>query len=468
LNEMIATLAPERRGLPPTPIAVDELLRHAHELLAAGRLDDLERLLDQILAAAPDAAAALHLRGLLMYRTDRYAAAAQAIERAREIAPGNIGFTRDLCPIYERLGRYEDALSSGHAALALDRRDLQTLHNLALVHYRLLELDDCIAWARRLLAIDPTAAGAHLQLAEAHLLRGEFAEGLEEYEWRYRIEGVGPPIPSPDRPLWDGMALTTTLLLIADQGFGDSIQFSRYIPWVRDRCPDLVVAAARTLHPLLAQIAPDVRLVDDWSACPPFTAYCPLSGLPRLHRTRIDNIPALVPCLQADPRRTPAWHQRLRELVPHGYRRIGIVWAGRPTHRNDLNRSIRLRTLAPLAEIARIALIALQQGPARADIAYYLGPAPLINLGTEVTGFDDSLSIIDGLDLVITVDTAVAHLAASMGKPTWVLLPYAPDWRWLLQRADSPWYPSMRLFRQTKPGDWTGVVNAVCSALGDR
>ncbi|MGA2044411.1 MAG: tetratricopeptide repeat-containing glycosyltransferase family protein [Roseiarcus sp.] len=467
MDETTATLAAERPASERAPVAVDDLLRHGHALLAAGRLDELERLLDQILAAAPDAPAALHLRGLLMYRTGRYHAAAQAIERARRIAPGTIAFTRDLCPIYERLGRYEDAMSSGHAALAIDRRDLQTLHNLALVHFRLLELDDAIAWARRTLAIDPTAAGAHLQLAEALLLRGEFAEGLEEYEWRYRIEGVSPPIPSTDRPPWDGSPLTTTLLLIADQGFGDSIQFSRYIPWVRERCADLVVAAARTLHPLLAQIAPGVRLVDDWSACPPFTAYCPLSGLPRLHGTRIDRIPALTPCLHADPRRSPAWRQRLGELAPRGYRRIGIVWAGRPTHRNDLNRSISLRTLAPLAELAGTALVALQQGPGRADIAGYFGRAPLINLGAEVTGFADTMGIIDALDLVIAVDTAVAHLAASMGKPVWVLLPYAPDWRWLLRRADSPWYPSMRLFRQTKPGEWTGVVDAIRNALGD-
>jgi Flp pilus assembly protein TadD len=460
---------PSLPRIPKVPVPLDELLKVAGELSEKGRLPEAERILDHILSAAPDEPLALHEKGVVLYRMGRHAAAAERIERAVSLAPEATLFRRNLCPIYERLGRYDDALRVGHEALDRALDDLQTLHNLALTHYRKLELDQSIACARRALALDPAAPGPHFQLAESLLLRGEFAEGLEEYEWRYRIAGAPKLLPSTNRRQWDGAPLAdATLLLIADQGFGDTVQFCRYIPWVRARCPRVVVVADPLMHPVIRQIDPALELVGRWDRCPPFAAYCPLSGLPRLHGTGLDTIPGKVPYLRADPARTEAWRARLFDLLERGTRRIGIVWAGRPTHNNDLNRSMGLSAFAPIAALDGISLVSLQKGPARSAVADYFGRAALLNLGAEIVDFVDTMAIIENLDLVVTVDTAVAHFAGAIGKPVWILLPYAPDWRWLLERSDSPWYPTARLFRQPSPGDWDSVVRRVAAALCER
>jgi hypothetical protein len=263
-------------------------------------------------------------------------------------------------------------------------------------------------------------------------------------------------------PLADG-----TLLLIADQGIGDSIQFCRYIPWVCSRCPQVVVVADPLLHPLIRQTHRALELVGHWDRCPPFAAYCPLSGLPRLYGTTLGTIPSNVPYLHADPARAEAWCARLQDLLQPGTRRIGIAWAGRSTHNNDLNRSMSLLAFAPIAALDGVSLVSLQKGSAQGAIANYFDRAPLLNLGAEIADFADTMAIVETLDLVITVDTAVAHLAGAMGKPVWILLSYAPDWRWLLERSDSPWYPTARLFRQPSPGDWGSVARRVAEALSE-
>ncbi len=455
-------------AIPKVAVPLDELLKIAGEFSEKGRLPEAESILDHILSAVPDEPRALHQKGVLLFRMGSHQAAAEMIERSVGLAPDAIGFRRNLCPIFERLGRYDDALRIGYQAFERDPYDLQTLHNLAVAHYRKLELDQSIDCARRALAIDAAAPGPHFQLAEALLLRGEFAEGWKEYEWRYRIAGAAPPLPPNNRPPWDGAPLPhATLLLIADQGFGDSIQFCRYIPWACARCPHVVLVADPVLHPLLRQIHPGLELVDHWDRCPPFAAYCPLSGLPRLHGTTLDTIPGKVPYLHPDPARTAAWRARLQDLLPPGHRRVGIVWAGRPTHNNDLNRSMSLSAFAPIAALDGISLVSLQKGPAQSATAEYFDRAPLLNLGAEIVDFVDTMSIIEALDLVVTVDTSVAHLAAAMGKPVWIMLSHAPDWRWLLERSDSPWYPTARLFRQPSPGDWDTVARRVGEALSE-
>jgi tetratricopeptide (TPR) repeat protein len=462
------TSEPAPTAMPRVPVPLDELLKIANEFLEAGRLPEAEKLLDHAIAAVPDSPLALHQKGVVLFRAGHHQAAAEMVERAVKLSPEAINLRRSLCPIYERLGRYDEAVRIGRDALERDGDDLQTLHNLAVVHYRRLELDESIACARRALTLDSSAAGPHFQLAEALLLLGEFAQGWEEYEWRFKIPGAPPLMPPTGRPQWDGAPLREAkLLLIADQGFGDSVQFCRYLPNVLERCAHPVVVADPLLHPLLRQVSPEIDLVDRWEECQEFTAFSPLSSLPRVFGTTLDTIPRETSYLHADPCRTASWRARLEDLVPSGFPRIGIAWAGRPTHANDLNRSMRLSEFAPIAARDGVALISLQKGAGQKAIAEYYGRAPLFNLGAEVENFVDTMSIIELLDVVVTVDTAIAHLAAAMGKPAWILLPFAPDWRWLLERADSPWYPSARLFRQRSPGDWGGVMEEVTKALSE-
>jgi hypothetical protein len=219
------------------------------------------------------------------------------------------------------------------------------------------------------------------------------------------------------------------------------------------------------MRPLIRQVSSAVKLVDRWDRCPPFADYCPLSGLPRLYGTTLGTIPGSVPYLRTDPVRTATWRARLHDLIQPNIQRIGIVWAGRPEHSNDCNRSATLAVFGPLAELDGTALISLQKGRGQAAIGSYFERAPLLNLGAEIADFVDTMAVIEEMDLVVTVDTAVAHLAGAMGKPVWIMLPYAPDWRWLLDRNDSPWYPTARLFRQSRAGDWIGATRQVAEAL---
>jgi hypothetical protein len=381
-------------------------------------------------------------------------------------APNVALFRRNLCEMYRKSGRYDDALRAGRMAVQLDPNDKFAQHNLNVLHYQRLELDAAIECAERALAIDPEMPGAHIGIAEASLARGDFARGWEAYEWRFRLAGAPPLLPATDKPQWDGSPLPAgqTLLLIADQGYGDVIQFARLIPWAASRCADIAIACSRPLHPVIRQLAGNGHVVDRWDELGEFAAYCPLSGLPRLAEIRLGTIPH-QPYLRADPADAERWEARLAALLPVGSRRIGIVWAGRGTHPNDDNRSMRLATLAPLGALPGVSLVSLQKGPAQAGIGYYWGRAPLVNLGPEIADFADTMAIIDRLERVVTVDTAVAHLAGAMGKEVRVMLPCAPDWRWLLDRADSPWYPSVRLFRQGADRDWAPVVAAIAEAL---
>ncbi|MCW3474803.1 tetratricopeptide repeat-containing glycosyltransferase family protein [Limobrevibacterium gyesilva] len=454
-----------------TPIAVPfgELFALAVAAEQAGRLDEADRLLGHILAVAPNEPETLHLAGVVAFRLGRHADALALMERAIVHGGNTALYLRNICELYRTLGRPDDALAAALQATAMAPHDPVCLHNLAVIRYERLEIDACIAAARRALALDPALPGAHFELAEALLLRGEMAEGWEEYEWRFRIAGAPSLMPPTDRPQWDGAPLAgRTLLLIADQGFGDVIQFSRYIPWARERCSDLAIACGAEMAPLISQLGPGIRQVRRWEDCPPYAAFCPLSGLPRLHGTRVDSILAPVPYLRADPARAEAWADRLGRLIPPGFRRIGIVWAGRPTHTNDRNRSASLAAFAPVAALPGIALVSLQKGPAARQAGSFFARAPLVHVGAEIQDFEDSMAILDNLDLLVSVDTSVVHLAGAMGRPAWVMLPRAPDWRWLLDRTDSPWYPTIRLFRQRAQGEWHTVAADVAQALRQR
>ena len=433
---------------------------------AAGELDRAEILLRQVLGLAPHNPGALHLLGIVAFKKGRKREGLDLVRQAIAGEPGNALYYRNVCAMLRGLGHSRAAVEAGRRAAALAPNDPQVHHNLSVALYDLARLDEAIACNERALALDPNMPSAHFGLAEALLLRGEFARGWEEYEWRFRIPSAPALMPKTDKPQWQGETIDPgTLMLIADQGFGDVIQFCRYIPWARTRCQRLVLACSADVAPVVRQIPGIDMIFGNWKNCPDFTAYAALSGLPRLHGTRTDTIPGGIPYLHADPALAETWARRIAGLVPPGFLRVGIVWAGRPTHGNDHNRSLPLPALAPLLAVEGVAFLALQKGPAHVELARHYGSAPLINLAAEIARFDETMAALPALDLVITVDTSVAHLAGAMGRPAWVMLPFAPDWRWLLGRSDTPWYPHLRLFRQEDYRAWDDVIATVAAAL---
>jgi Flp pilus assembly protein TadD len=436
----------------------------AHE--EAGRLDEAESLLNQLIAAAPAFHPAMLQAGVLAYRRGRSSEALNLFQRAVELAPDNAVYHRNLGELYRAMARLDEAVIHGLRAVELSPNDAFSHHNLGIIHYDRLESAEAMAAERRALELDPSMPSAHFELSESLLLTGQFAAGWEEYEWRFQLPAAAPLLPSSDRPQWDGRPMADgTLMLIGDQGFGDTIQFARYIRLAAERCPDLIVACSAEMFPIVSQQPGIRRYFDRWEQMPDFAAYCPLSGLPRLFKTDLDTIPGPIPYVRAEPALVEHWRRRLDALAPHGHRRIGLVWAGRPTHGNDFNRSMTLKDMAPLGDVGGMTLFSLQIGEPLGQIGGYYGRAPLINLGAEIRNFSDTMAILANLDRLVTVDTGVAHLAGAMGRPVSILLPFAPDWRWLLNRADSPWYPSVTLFRQSAPGQWSEPVAAVAAAL---
>ena len=425
----------------------------------AGRLEEAESLLAKIIEAKPNYHPAIHQAAIVSWKRKRPLEALARFDRAMHLAPNMSLYHRNVCEVLRAQGRLDDALRHGLRAVELAPDDAGGHYNLGVIYYDRLEIDKAMAATRRSLEIDPKQASGHFELAEALLLTGQFEEGWREYEWRFDLPHAPPLLPPNDRPLWDGKPMpNSTLMLIGDQGFGDTIQFCRFIPQVAKICPNIIMACSSEMRPVVIQQPGITRYYDRWQNMPVFDAYCSLSGLPRLFNTNLKNIPAQKPYVKADEAKIAQWRKRLDALVPEAYRRIGLVWAGRPTHGNDFNRSMTLQKLGALTRLDKIAFVSLQMGPAQSEIGRYFGAAPLINIGAEIQDFTDTMGILAGLDRLVAVDTGVAHLAGAMGVPTSILLPYAPDWRWLLKRTDSPWYPSITLHRQDKPGQWDSAV----------
>ncbi len=255
------------------------------------------------------------------------------------------------------------------------------------------------------------------------------------------------------------------ILLIGDQGYGDTIQFARYIPMVAGRCEEVLLGCSTEMTRLLARIPGVSRSFHRWNEIPAHAAYCRLSSLALIFRTTLETIPTAVPYLTPDPALVAKWSAWLQAQHPPGLPRIGIAWSGRPTHPNDRRRSIRLTQLAPIAAAVPARFVSLQKPMPQIDTEWLRLFPGLADISGQLGDFDETAALITNLDMVITVDTAVGHLSGALGKPTFIMLPKAPDWRWLLDRVDSPWYPTVRLFRQAMPGAWDSLIAEVAAAL---
>ena len=431
-----------------------------------GKLDEADDLAQRVLKAAPEHPHVLHMAGIVAYRKGRVAEAVERMEKSMTLAPNVALYPRNMCEIYRGAGRLDDALRVGKRAVELSPQDSRAFFNLALIHYERLELDEAVAVSDQALALDPEFAEAHFEKAEVLLLAGRMAEGWESYEWRFKLKQAEGMLPKTDKPQWDGAPLLPgRLLIIADQGFGDCIQFSRLLPWLVERAPAPVLACSHDLVPLLRQHAGLGKIITSWEHAGAYDCYIPLSGLPRLAGITTENIPDTGAYLSVKPQLIESWREKLARLAPPGKRRIALVWAGRPTHKNDRKRTLKLSQFAPLFALPDIAVLTVQKGEQISQAGSYYGAAPLLNLGPEINDFLDTMAILKNVEHLVTIDTSVAHIAGAIGVPTSLVLPHAPDWRWLLGRDDTPWYRSVRLYRQERAYDWSGVVERVAADL---
>jgi Tfp pilus assembly protein PilF len=447
-------------------ITLADALTQIAALERDNKLEAADDLANRLLKAAPEHPHVLHMAGITAYRRGRIDEAIARMEKSMQLAPNVALYPRNMCEIYRGAGRLDDALRAGQRAVELSPDDSRAYFNLALIHYERLELDAAIAVADQALALDAEFPEAHFEKAEALLLAGRLAEGWESYEWRFKLKQAEGMLPKTGKPQWNGEALEAgKLLIVADQGFGDCIQFCRLIPWVAARAPAPILACSHDLVPILRQIPGPARIVTSWDHAGDYDCYIPLSGVPRLAGITTENIPNNGPYLAAEPRQIEFWRDKLDRLAPPGRRRIALVWAGRPTHKNDRKRSLKLSQFSPLFAVPGIALITVQKGEQIAQAGGYYGAAPLLNLGPEIDDFTDTMAILKNVERLVTIDTSVAHIAGAIGVPTALVLPYAPDWRWLLGRDDTPWYSSVKLYRQERPYDWSGVVERVAEDL---
>lgn len=459
------TIFRSSNGLPNVR-QIEQWIETATAFERSGDLAKAANLLDRVMRAVPDHHWVISLAGIIAYRRGRPGEALSYFRRAIKIDGTVVLYQSNISKYYMKEGRLDEALSHARRAVQLAPSDPRILTTLALIYRDRLELRPALSSIRRALELDPSSRDAHFLLGELLLLMGQFKEGWEEYEWIVNpTSGITPGILPNHSIVWDGKSTVAgTLLLYTDQGFGDTIQFSRYIPLLAPKCEDILVLCDAKIKPVVEQQPGIRRFISDSESEPSISAFCSFSSLPRHFHTQLGSIPFSSP-LRADRAKAEHWRGRLDSLVPTGLRRIGIVWAGNPDHPNDVNRSAGLKVMSPLFEQSDIAVISLQVGKAKEEISAYSGSAPLIDLGSEIIDFSDTMGILDGLERLITVDTSVAHLAGAMGMQVSLLLPFSPDWRWLLDRSDSPWYPTVRLYRQLHPRRWEQPIRAILADL---
>jgi tetratricopeptide (TPR) repeat protein len=418
---------------------------------------------DRALAVEPDNVEALTNRGVALHDLGRYGEALASHERALAVQPDHAAALSNRGVTLHRLGRLDEALANYDRALAQKPDYVDALVNRGVTLHGLKRFDEALASYDRAIALRPDHADAHFFGSMSRLLTGDLGRGWIEYEWRRKDTSTGPSRRDFPQPLWLGgnESAGKTILLHSEQGFGDTIQFCRYVPQVAARGARVILEVEEPLQGLLTGLAGTARVVAKGDRLPDFDLRCPLPSLPLAFGTQLETIPSAEAYLQAPDRALVKWGARL----PIKRRpRIGIAWAGNAKHIRDRERSIDLRDLLPLMD-TDATFVSLQKQVRAADMETLKKSDDIIHFGHELENFSDSAALISHLDLVISVDTAIAHLAGALGRPVWILLTYVPDWRWLLERDDSPWYPSARLFRQSETRDWDSVIARVRDAL---
>lgn len=474
------------------------LLESARQHLAQKRLRDAAKAYAALLAREPDCVEALGQLGYLLFHFELYEESLVSLQKAVHLAPALPKLNLLTAAVLRKLGRLEESAdwclretqispadADAHYNLGLARQSLKRPREAIESYQHALKLrpgyvdailslgmalrqsDDHLAAREHfehVIALEPANAKAHWELATILLSLGQFERGWQEYEWRWKLKDRTTPPPRFDQPLWDGKDLGgRRILLHGEQGFGDVIQFSRYAALVADRNGTVILGCPEPLRPIMETVRGVTQVVTSRLDHPPFDVHAPLMSLPAIVGTTVETVPRQIPYLRA-PAAKPSSRPWVNDLPGL---KIGLVWAAESASSNTHIRSLNLDFFKPLLPLPGIQWYSLQVGRAADELAAPPFVSRITDLGRRFADFGDTARAIEELDLVISVDTSVAHLAGALGKPVWTLLPFDVDWKWMIERSDSPWYPTMRLFRQSKRGDWPGVISQIKMALHD-
>ena len=497
LKRFDEALASYDRALAVRPNYAGVFFNRGNTLRALKRDQEAVSSYDRALSLRPDYGEALFNRGNALQKLKRFEEAIESYDRVLTLRPDDAATFSNRGNALQKLGRFDEALASYDRALAMESDFAEAFCNRAAALQELQRFDEALASCDTALSILPNYpealftrgnilrelhrfdealtnyaaalaeradfADAHFNEALCRLLTGDFRYGLEKYEWRWELEGSERAKHDFARPQWNGAddLAGKTILLHAEQGFGDTIQFCRYAPLVAARGARVILEVQRPLRELVQSLADVGQIVSEGDQLPDFDVHAPLLSLPLAFDTRAETIPSQAPYLAAPPGAAERWE---RQIGANRRRKIGLVWAGHPTHKYDRFRSIPLRALLPLLDIDAT-FVSLHKDVRPSDAAVLNERSNILHFGDDLKDFSDTAALISNLDLVISVDTAVAHLAGAMAVTTWVLLPFSPDWRWLLGRDDSPWYPSIRLFRQDESRTWDSAVARIRDTL---
>ncbi|HTR85589.1 MAG TPA: tetratricopeptide repeat protein [Reyranella sp.] len=451
------------RALRLRPDMPDALYNHGVTLYDLGRYEQALESYDRALALVPDHVHALANRGSALIELRRHQDALESFDRALALAPDHAGAWCVRGSALRSLARLDEALASHDRALALRPDFVQALGERGTTLNAMARYGDALENYERAVGLWPEYAQGHVNIGLLRLLLGDFPGGWAKYEWRKKLKGSGAINRAFVQPLWSGAEdlAGKTILVYSEQGLGDTIHFCRYVPMLAARGARVVLGVQESLLGLVASLPGVSEIVALTAPLPPFDFHSPLLGLPLAFDTLPETIPAPVPYLRATDEAARKWATRLSSTRRP---RIGLVWSGSTLHANDQIRSIGLRALLPLLQI-EATFVSLQKDVRPADAELLARRKDILDFGRELGDFSDTAGLVEQLDLVISVDTAVAHLAGALGKPVWILLSFVPDWRWQLDRSDSPWYPTARLFRQDETRSWSDVVRRVASAL---
>ena len=443
-----------RPGFPPAVRGLAGVLRAqcqaAQRLHQAGEHAQAADLCRQVLATAPEHAEALNLLGVIACENDHSAQGAALLRRAIAADGTVANYHANLAGALAQLGQFQAAMQVSEHALTLAPDHAGALNTLGAARSALGQYADAAATLRRAIAANPTNPEAHFNLAGVLLSQGDLAAGWREYEWRWQSDYFRNHLRGFAQPQWRGEAAAgQTLLIHAEQGMGDSLQFCRYVPLVAARGLRVILEVPAPLVRLLRSLSGAAHVIARGEDLPPYDLHCPMLSLPLAMGTTLDSIPASIPYLHPNAGEVAAWQARL----PDGPR-VGLVWAGSPALPGmDNRRSLPPEMLAPLLTVPGVQFISLQKDGPRMP-----AEAGVLDLMGDIADYADTAALVANLDLVIAVDTSVLHLAGALGKPVWLLDRFAPCWRWILGRRDSPWYPTLRIYRQQQPGDWALVL----------